>query len=337
MGKRTFWIVLVLALAFPSVLLGWSYRGHVNVTEAAIRLLPEPLGRFYQLNHGSIAAHSVDPDLWVENKTGTPAYAHYIDMDLLDDPPFDGIPKEYADAVRKFGEEKLKKAGTLPWEIARRQGELTASFREGRWGDVAMQSSWLSHFVADSTMPLHTTKNYLGQLSGNLVLPDRGPNRSVHHRLEWGLLETFPEHYDRLIGRREEVKKIDDVLAMTWKTLKESYGLIPEVLSADKKASDEDSSFGPAYYEKLDSLARPTVDRQLKRAQELVASVWLSAWEDAGKPEPPTKQVVVDWEKPHAGDKQESLKKSVILILIAASMALILVGALLRTRRRRRN
>jgi len=336
MGKRTFLIALLVIGVLPALLLGWGRRGHVNVTDSAIDLLPEPLGRFYHLNRNYIAMHSIDPDLWVESKTGTPAYAHYIDLDLLDNALFDGIPKEYPAALAKFGEEKLKMAGTLPWEIARRKVELTSAFREKRWEDVVRESAWIAHFVADATMPLHTTKNYLGQSSGNLILQEKGPNRSVHHRLEWGLLDTFPEHYDSISGERRNVKRIDDVLEMSWSTVKDAYGLIPDVLSADRKASNEDRGFGLAYYRVFDESVRPLVERQLKRSQELIASVWLSAWDDAGRPELPARKIIIDWGEVGAGSAA-TWKACATPILVCGTMAfaiVILVWGLLKAGKR---
>jgi hypothetical protein len=73
------------------------------------------------------------------------------------------------------------------------------------------------------------------------------------------------------------------------------------------------------------------------RAQELVASVWLTAWEDAGKPPPPMKRVIVDWEKAAARDKEAPSKTGAALVVAAAFMTAILGWALLRARKGRRN
>ena len=216
-----------------------------------------------------------------------PAYTHYIDLDLLEEAPFENIPKTWDDALAKYGEARLKQAGTLPWEIARRKDELTAAFREARWEDVVRQSAWIAHYLADATMPMHTTKDYLGRDAGNIVLEERGPNRSVHHRLEWGLFEKLPQRCEGIAGDPGNVSPLDDVLAESWKTVRHSWTLIPPVLAADRAAAAADDSFGETYYRYLDGVMRPLVSQQLRRSQELVASVWLSAWEDAGRPELP--------------------------------------------------
>jgi len=294
MRRRTLFTAAILLLMTAESVCGWGYRAHFTVNSGAIDILPEPLRGFYHLNRNYVVPHAIDPDLWVDMKIKTPAYAHYIDLDMLDNAPFTGIPKEYASAAGKFGEETLKRAGTLPWEITRRKDELTTMFREHHWEDAVKASAWIGHFVADATMPLHTTRNYLGQLTGNIVLEERGPNRSVHHRLEWGLLQAFPEHYDGIMGRRENVKHVADVLEMSWVTVRSSYGLIDEVLAADKEAAAIDASFGPVYYRKFDALMRPLVEKRLRLAEELVASVWLTAWEDAGRPALPGRRIFIE-------------------------------------------
>ncbi|HUW58820.1 MAG TPA: hypothetical protein VMZ92_19440, partial [Planctomycetota bacterium] len=297
MRGRKLLVCIVGLLLFPGVLGAWGHRAHFTVNHGAIDVLPRPLRDFYHLNRPFVVRHAVDPDLWVEMGDRAPAHAppaaaHFIDLDKLDNAPFDGIPKTYAAAVAKFGEERIAAAGTLPWEIAARTEQLTDAFREARWEDVLKHSAWIGHFIADATVPLHTTKNYKGQFSGNVILDERGPNRTVHHRLEWGLLEALPEHYDAVVGRPENVKPLDDVLAEAWRTIRTSYTLIPEVLNADREASGLDASFGPRYYHRLDERVGELVKRQLERSQEMVASVWLTAWKDAGRPALPAVRVI---------------------------------------------
>jgi len=341
MFPRRFVVGLAVLLVLPTSGWGWGYRAHYTVNSGAITLLPEPLRKFYHLNSPYVVRHSVDPDLWGEMKEKAPAYAwpshaHYIDLDLLDNAPFDGIPTTYQEALKTFGAEQLRKAGTLPWEIARRKTELTNAFRERNWEDVVKLSSWLAHLLTDATMPLHTTKNYKGQFTGNVILEEHGPNRHVHFRLEWGLISTFPEYYDTILGRAGSVRRIDDVSAEVWTTLKDSFDLIPEVLSADKEAAALDAGFGETYYRAFDGRMRSLVQRQLARSQELVASVWLTAWEDAGRPEVPTKRVIIELPAYAPTGSAIGIHLALLTILILAMAVLVLAWRLVRTTGRAR-
>ncbi|HUV39600.1 MAG TPA: hypothetical protein VMY39_08285, partial [Planctomycetota bacterium] len=280
--------------------------------------------------------HSVDPDRWAEDKTW-PGYTHFIDLDLLDNAPFANIPVTWEAASARYGEARLQKAGTLPWEIARRKDDLTAALREKRWADAVKQSAWIAHFLADATMPLHTTKDYLGRDAGNIVLEERGPNRSVHHRLEWGLIEAFPGEYEDVRGSATEVRHLDDVLAEIWKTVHHSYTLIPRVLAADKSAAGVDDTFGPTYYAALDRAMRPLVEAQMRRSQELVASVWLTAWEDAGRPEPPAGVVIAEVTPETPPERGASPRRSWPMLLpVGLAALLVFLWVLVRTVRDRR-
>jgi len=330
MRRRTTFMSILLVLAAASCLWAWGYRVHHTVTGAAVDLLPEPLRRFYGLNRPMLVYHSTDPDVWSDMKIKTPASAHYIDIDLLEPPPFDDIPRTRKQAVARYGEAKLRKAGTLPWEITRRTHKLTQAFREKRWEDVILQSSWISHFIADATMPLHTTKNYKGQESGNIILEAHGPNRTVHHRLEWGLPEHLPEVYDNIMGDAAEVKHVDDVSTLTWTTVFDSFGYIDAVLDADKTAAELDDRFGDDYYRKFDELMRPLVRERLERSEELIACVWLTCWEDAGRPELPMYRVRIELshiEDPAKVEGEGATELLVPLVSLMAGVAGLILGS----------
>lgn len=332
-------VILCLALLIPAaVAWGWGFRTHMGINQGAIDILPGEMKLFYHLNATTLVAHAIDPDVWVETKApGAAPYAHFIDLDDLDGPPFANIPRDYASAVAKYGEETLKKAGTLPWEIAKRKDALTAAFKQKHWKKVVEESAWLGHFAADSTMPLHATKNYKGQFSGNVILPT-GDDRSVHQRFEVGLPEHFKEVYDPVLGGAANVKHLDSTIDAAWATVIDSYKYIPDVLSSDKVAAEADNGFGKAYYAKLDDLLRPVAIARIRLAQEFVASIWYTAWVDAGKPKLPAERVIVErpaYETKPKAERWALPSKETMWVGGAAAAVGLLAGAVLRGRRRR--
>ncbi len=335
--RRLMLAALILAVLLPSPVWAWGFRGHRIVNDGAVDIVPDPLHGFLARHRPGIVAHSVDPDLWAEKKVLTPPWTHFIDLDELDNAPFAGIPKDYASAAAKFGPEVLRKAGTLPWEIARRQEELIAAFRDARWDDVVRETAWIGHFIADSTMPLHATKDYQGRAAGNVVIPnDRGVNRNAHIRIESGLVEHDRRRFDSLRGKAQRVAYESDVLAETWATLRESYALVEPVLEADRAAYRTAPAFGAAFYSELERRAGDAVEARLARAQELVASAWLTAWENAGRPAPPEPRVTVSWPRvsartPRAAKRAEEWPP----VLVGLVVVLIVVSALVRRRGRR--
>ena len=102
-----------------------------------------------------------------------------------------GLPRAYADAVALVGgEDSLLHHGIVPWQVATMKNQLTAAFRAGDTDRILYLAADLGHYVADACVPLHTTRNYNGQLSGQraaagtkatkcaLVAMTRAPSRN---------------------------------------------------------------------------------------------------------------------------------------------------------------
>jgi hypothetical protein len=116
-------------------------------------------------------------------------------------------------------------------------------------------------------------------------------------RLEWGLIEHYPEVYGAVRGDAARVQHVDNVLDETWATVHESFRLLPAVLAADRQATDIDPTCGQVYYDAFHGSMHRLVAQRMQRSQELVASVWLTAWEDAGRPELPVAAAEPDVER----------------------------------------
>lgn len=289
------WMLMAIALMLvTSPLWAWGSRGHHIINGGAIEALPEPLHSFFERQRGEMVTHAIDPDIWAEHKVMTPPYTHFIDLEYYDEPPFANIPRDYDAAVAKYGADKMAKWGTLPWEIQKRQAALTQAFREERWDDVIREATWLGHYIADSTMPLHTTKDYQGKEAGCVVLQTRGDNRTAHQRIESGLLEHYTRVYGQVRGKPEQVRHVD-VTAEIWKDLAATHELVPPSLGADIECSKQDPTLGKGFYSCLEDRIGAPIQGQIAHAEELLASAWLTAWEDAGRPAPPSRAVWVNW------------------------------------------
>jgi hypothetical protein len=151
---------------------GWGEEGHRIVVELAAELSSEPLRAFYRAQLPFLLDHASDPDDWSVIDPDE-ARRHYLDLELLGEDPLSNLPETYEEALARYGEETLKQAGTLPWTILDCVRDLTEAERAGDWDRSARLAAVLSHHVADACMPLHTTVNYKGQETGNLILDDR--------------------------------------------------------------------------------------------------------------------------------------------------------------------
>jgi hypothetical protein len=264
---------LVLLLAAP--LAAWGERGHRLAATRALTALPPELRAWYAGREARLADAAVEPDGWRahDRKEGP---RHYLNTELYGRP--EDIPHEAEAALAKVGGAIFQKAGTVPWVIQDRQRELVAAFRSGDAAKVAEVSGWLSHYVADLHVPLHTTTNHDGQLSDQ---------RGIHSRWESGLVERYLTEASIQPGAAVAA----DAARAPWEWLAESFARVPKLLADDGEASRGESREQPqrsvGYWRNFWALQGPVVEDQLTRATRRMAGLWLAAWREAGSPKVP--------------------------------------------------
>jgi hypothetical protein len=269
-------ILCILVLLIPaSSCLGWGATGHIYANNLAIDCLPGALTPLYQANRAWITRHSVDPDEWRRDNFAAESPRHFIDLDV------DGLeaartyPEEYWIAAGLVGKDKLDKNGTLPWRIAEYYGKLVRAFRSRNPLAVVEISTWLGHYVSDAHVPFHATANYDGQLTGQ---------RGIHVRFEVRLLDQLIKPGD-LKAKPASIVKNPVTAAFQW--VHASLGYCAEILEADKRALQQDAGYGYNYYSDFAMSARPVAIQCLEQSAHDTASLWMSAWVEAGRPEFP--------------------------------------------------
>jgi hypothetical protein len=283
-------IGLILFAVLSAAAFAWGFAGHDMVTHHAVGLVSGDLGAFLNANMATLVAFSAEPDVLSEGNASE-APNHFFDMDAFDKPPFAAIPSTEAAFVGKFGKDATKE-GRLPWAAADAYKALVDSMRAKDYEGVLRNAGHLSHYVADSTMPLHATKNYKGQATGNVILVDRTPDRHVHVRFEVGMIEANRDEIDSLIGKRAGgVHRIADPAAETINNLRNSYSLVDSVLTADRQILKPGEAVTPQYFKELYERVGGIAVSQMAFAAGEVASFWESAYEDAGRPSIPALEV----------------------------------------------
>ncbi len=270
------------------VAFGWGFWAHKVINREAISILPEPLKTFYEKNSEYVVQHASDPDLR-RDEVKDEGYQHYMDMDRYGVYPDFGIPHSYNEAVKKYGADSVLKNGIVPWRVGRDVDSLTEAMKAGDVPLILHLSADLGHYVGDMNVPLHTTLNYDGQLTGNI---------GVHARWESGVPEHFGDKYN--FGGIDSASYIKDPVEHAFQIMMHSYSLIGEIFRADSLAKvgiPEDSLYhvekregrkayiySDLYYERFNAQLNGDVESQMKRAIREVASYWYTAWVNAGKP-----------------------------------------------------
>ncbi len=283
---------ILLLLLWPRLLYGWGDEGHRIVIESALRALPQPARSFYAAQLPFLLAHASDPDEWSLIDPDE-ARRHYLDLELLGDDPLADLPATYEEALARYGAETLTDAGTVPWTIVEFTEQLAEANRAGDWERSALLAAALSHYAADACMPLHTTVNYKGQLTGNLILDNRTEHRHVHLRYEVAMLRQHRTDIKAAVLRRvTPARTVNDPLELARELLADSHADIDPILRADRELTDRfGARFSPDFYTGLYGRTEGLVAEELARSAQATASLWLAAWVAAGSPELPGERV----------------------------------------------
>lgn len=253
---------------------------------AVFTLPPEMIG-FYKKNIDYITEHSVSADKRRHTIKNEAAF-HYIDLDEYGDSAIFKIPKSWTKAVEKYGEDSLLSKGVVPWHVTLIKNQLTKAFKETDINKILKLSADLGHYIADANVPLHTTKNYNGQLTGQ---------HGIHAFWESRLPEMFGEGYDFFTG---PATYIENPQMEVWKAIENANNALDTVLVFEKKLSkkfNEDKkyvfenkngvtvkTYSTSFCKSYHNMLNGQIERRMKASIKMVGDFWYTAWVDAGQP-----------------------------------------------------
>lgn len=189
-----------------------------------------------------------------------------------------------------FWKDTLSAHGILPYYLPIALDKLTRAFVDRDERKILQYSAEIGHYIGDAHVPLHTTKNYNGQLTGQ---------HGIHAFWESRLPELFADaQYDFFAGKASYIK---DPISYFWNIIFESHQLLPAVLEGEKMLSQsfpQDNQFcyderlgqtvriqcreyAKAYHDQMSSM----VEDRMKAAIQAIGSAWYTAWVNAGQPD----------------------------------------------------
>ncbi len=197
---------------------------------------------------------------------------------------------DLSDGKSIYIKDSFSKYGILPYWLSQYQRRLVQAFANKDEKRILRISAEMGHYIGDAHVPLHTTENYNGQMSDQV---------GIHAFWESRIPELFAdENYDFFVGKAEY---IDDVDQYFWDVIFESHLLLEDVLGIEKELTQSYPSdkqwcyddrlsftmriqcpeFAKAYAEKMDGM----VELRMRDAILSLASIWYTAWVDAGQPD----------------------------------------------------
>jgi hypothetical protein len=287
-GSRRSRLAAALAVAGALIVIApagsveaWGFQVHRYIADRAIDEMPAPLRGFFRKRRVQIVEHAIDPDLWRNAGFEEEPPRHFLDMDAYGAYPFDALPHDYAAAVAKFGEAKVKKEGLLPWRTADIYDRLVKAFADQKSGrgyaldNIAFFTSIIAHYVSDAHVPFHAIMNYDGQLTNQ---------RGLHSRFE---TELFERYRKRVTVRPSQVTVGKAPREFIFDTLTESAKLTEPILKADRDAIGSGDVYDRAYFDRFFADSKPTLERRMSESIGAVAAIVTKAWEEGGRPDLP--------------------------------------------------
>lgn len=265
----------------------WGFFGHQKINRHAVFSLPPAMLGFYKKNIDYITEASVNPD---RRRYSSPDEAprHYLDLDHYGDSALYKMPRFWDAAVERYTEDTLKAYGILPWYINKVYAQLKNAFMVGDPKQILRLSAELGHYVADAHVPLHTTENYNGQLTGQ---------EGIHGLWESRLPEVFSNDYSFFVGKAEYIRNVQFA---AWQAVEGSHLALDSVLKFEKELTAKigdgkfsfetkgkqtlkvySLNFSKQYHQQLNGM----VERRMCAAIKMISSLWYTAWVNAGEPD----------------------------------------------------
>lgn len=270
--------LLLAILLWPAPAAAWGFEVHRFIMDRAIALLPPAIRPVFERHRDMAIERAIDPDTWVQVGFEDEAPRHFLNLDSdgYGAFPFTGLPRDYAAAVRKFGEARVRRNGTLPWRAQEFFDRVTREFQDlrqrstaGNELDAVRLAAALTHYIADSYVPLHAVVDYDGQSTNQ---------RGVHSRFETTLFQRFGR---RLTIAPAALTPIRQPRDHVFDALVAGARLTPTVLEADRRAKQGRASYDDAYYDAFFAAARGTLERRLNEAIAAAAATIAGAWEQS--------------------------------------------------------
>ncbi|MFT4032879.1 MAG: zinc dependent phospholipase C family protein [Siphonobacter sp.] len=301
--------LLVLLFLIPQIASGWGFYAHQRINRLAIFTLPPEMNRFYKKNLAYLMEHSVDPD---KRRYAVPGEAarHYFDREAYGDSAW--AKPYWKDALIFWGADTLNAHGIVPWHIQLMKYQLTEAFKERNLSKILKLSAEMGHYIADGNVPLHTTRNYNGQLT---------QQEGIHAFWESRLPELYAESYDFFVGPAEYVQSIQK---RSWQAVQQAHHCLDSLFLLETQITQKLGQSRKYAFEERNTILQKTysrefsqayhlainqqVERQMRAAIKMTGDFWYTCWIDAGQPDLNSFPIY----QPSEEEKQEERKEKLL-------------------------
>lgn len=281
-------LVLALLAALLVTTASWGFLVHKTVHQLSVYELPDNLQKFFYLNMEDIVTNAPRPDIR-RNTDSTEASKHFIDIEAYGDSAINQLPLTWTDAVKKYCVDTLLKYGYVPYHVIFMKNKLTEAFKLGNRDSILFYAADLGHYISDANVPLHTSINYDGQLTGQ---------KGLHSLWESMVPEIEINNYN--LHSKHKARYLKHPEQEIMKAVKHANSLLPDVFSKEKEISatfsdsekyrvqirngKEYKNYKSAFAKAYSAALKNTINNQLINSANLTADFWYTSWVDAGRP-----------------------------------------------------
>ena len=263
-------------LFLPHSALGWGASADRLATAKAIDVLPDDIRYYFEGNRQYLAQHVLDP---IEAARQSPALGHnrFIHFEKYGNFPYSDLPRDYRVAAYKYTRRTLDQNGLLPWSVGLYSQKLTDAFRAHNWEDAREAAAELAFYVAEAHDPFNTTVNSDGHLAGQA---------GVDARFSSSLVDRYSQFF---YVHPNQAAYIQDPTDHAFEMCLSAHSWIESVLLSDRRARATLSDYTDEYFDRFYSQAGAVLVLQISEASTDIASYWMTAWVNAGKPQLPSR------------------------------------------------
>ena len=292
-NKKTAYIVLAFTITIG--LSSWGFLVHRTIHQLAIYSLPEPLQSYMHKEITNLVSNSTRPDIR-RNTDKTEATKHFIDLEAYGPNAANNMPLKWEAAVQQYSEDTLLKYGWVPYLIIEELDKLTNAFKSKNKDSILFYAADLGHYIGDAHVPLHTSINYDGQLTGQ---------KGLHSLWESYVPELRIDQYQ--LYNAHKATYIKNPSEAIWMDVRKAAALVPSMLAIEKEVSiqfkpetkyktamrygRETKVYTKEFAEAYANGLGPTVNAQLIASANMLADFWYTAWVNAGKPILSTREI----------------------------------------------
>ncbi len=264
----------IACVSAPRQAAAWGNNAQRIIVSHAVDTLPYELRPFFDANRNYLVQHVNDPlsDL---DKHPHERQNHFIELDKYGKFPFEALPRSYRAALNKYSKSKIESTGLLPWQVGVYSQKLTEDLKAGKWEEAKLDAALLANYVAETHDPFNTTENYDGKMTGQ---------NGVNDRFNSVLIDRYGSFFPLY---PHDAFFITDPTDFAFEACLNAHSQVESILLADRAAKRGLTSYTDQYYDRFYNLTAASLIKQLSDASTDVGSYWLTAWTNAGKPQPP--------------------------------------------------